>query len=310
MEYSYPFTLDHSSECNKTTTSICSSVQPTKPKSTMTSSFFTFIMVYLTLDVSYSWTTHTAGNMVGVTYAGNGHYEIGTVCPDNAELGYQCDARNPSGTFLDVNAVRSFCNQIGSSTQYGFGHGVTTSQGCGECAQLRVLRTDGTYNYMTVMRVDLYSNTMEVGETEIGALLDRSGYQVGDVAPFDYQLVSCPGVSSTGSTGSTGSTPSGSSASTPYPTSRSSRSGRWRSYTEEEPAINSTGKAAIIASCLIVIVIIIVGCFCFYKYKKKKGSANFGDNKENATDNDINIDGNAAGNNDTSNNDTADGGNW
>lgn len=141
-------------------------------------------------QVTSAWTSHSAGNMKGVTYAGGSIYNAGTMCPSNTKQGYVCDSRNFGAEYLDPTAVSSFCSGYpGTSSQYGFGHGVTSSQKCGECAQIRVPRIDGSYNYMTVMMVDHYTWSMEVGTTEIPHLLEGTQWQVGDFANFDFRLV-------------------------------------------------------------------------------------------------------------------------
>ena len=101
-----------------------------------------------------------------------------------------CDGRNFGDKYLDATEMSSFCSShSGSSTQFGFGHGVTSSQKCGECAQIRVPRTDGSYNYMTVMMVDHYTWSMEVGTTEIAYLVDGTPWVVRDRADFEFRIV-------------------------------------------------------------------------------------------------------------------------
>ena len=151
-------------------------------------------MVYWTLDVSYSWTWNSAGGMKGVTYAGGETYGTSTLCPANVNLGYACDGRNTdAGTNLDAGTVEAFCNgHVGTSKQWAFGHAVQDkqSQSCGQCAQIRVARTSGGYNYMTVMMVDAWTDSMEVGTTAMGYLLEGvDGKALGDRLDFEYQIV-------------------------------------------------------------------------------------------------------------------------
>ena len=130
--------------------------------------------------------------MSGTTYAGGSIYNVGTMCPSNVNQGYACDGRNFGDMYLNPSTVSAFCSgHPGNYKQYGFGHGVSSSQKCGECAQIRVPRTDGTYNYMTVMMVDHYTWSMEVGTTEIAYLVEGTQWVVGDRADFDFRLVDC-----------------------------------------------------------------------------------------------------------------------
>ena len=155
-------------------------------------SFFAFFIIYITFNVSYSWTWNLQGGMLGLSYGIGGRYEIATVCPQNVSLGYYCDASsNDEARYLNGTAVESFC-EIQNSTQVAFGTAVIRSQICGECAQLRVLRTDGEYNQMTVMMVDSFSFRPEIGDTELESFIANTGYQRGNFVPFEYQLVTCP----------------------------------------------------------------------------------------------------------------------
>jgi len=138
----------------------------------------------------------SAGSMSGVTYASGTIYNVGTLCPSNgnyqsgAQQGYVCDARNFGDKYLDPSVTGAFCQgYLGTSKQYGFGHGVTASQKCGECAQIRVPRTDGSYNYMTVMMVDHFTWSMEVGTTEIAYLMEGTNWVVNDRADFEFRIV-------------------------------------------------------------------------------------------------------------------------
>merc|ERR1719445_1843094 len=137
-----------------------------------------------------SWTSMSAGGMSGVTYASGTIYNVDTMCPNNVNQGYVCDGRNFGDKYLDATAMSSFCSShSGTSAQFGFGHGVTSSQKCGQCAQIRVPRTDGSYNYMTVMMVDHFTWSMEVGTTEIATLVEGTQWVVGDRADFDFRIV-------------------------------------------------------------------------------------------------------------------------
>eukprot|EP01084_Bolivina_argentea_P259589 438057_1 len=150
----------------------------------------TFITFQITFYVSYSWTSMGGGGMSGVTYASGTIYNVGTMCPSNANQGYVCDGRNFGDKYLNPQSLRVFCSgHLGSSRQFGFGHGVTAQQKCGQCAQIRVPRRDGSYNYMTVMMVDHFTWSMEVGTTEIAYLVQGTNWVVGDRANFDYRIV-------------------------------------------------------------------------------------------------------------------------
>lgn len=130
------------------------------------------------------------GGMSGVTYAGGSIYNVGAMCPAHVNQGYVCDGRNSGAQYLDPSTVTHFCSShLGTSTEFGFGHGVSSSQKCGECAQLRVRRVDGSYNHMTVMMVDHFTWSMEVGTTEIASLLDSTQWSIGDRADFEFRIV-------------------------------------------------------------------------------------------------------------------------
>ncbi len=153
-------------------------------------SFRALITLALTLDACYSWASMSSGGMSGVTYASGTIYNTNTMCPSNVNQGYVCDGRNFGDQYLDAGEMSAFCaGHTGSSRQFGFGHGVTASQVCGQCAQIRVPRTDGTYNYMSVMMVDHFTWSMEVGTTEIAYLVDNTKWVVGDRANFEYRIV-------------------------------------------------------------------------------------------------------------------------
>ena len=197
-------------------------------------------MVYWTLDVSYSWTTNSAGSMDGVTYASGVVYNVGTMCPSNVNQGYACDGRNIGTNYLNPNTVSSFCSDhIGTSTQYGFGHGVSSSQTCGQCAQIRVARESGGYNYMTVMMVDRHTASMEVGTTEIQHLLEDTGSALGDRLDFDFRIVNggdCYASFDDDASSSPGSPSDG--RNTPSPTTSTSTS------TESSPTDSSSGGSS------------------------------------------------------------------
>merc|ERR1719384_1047116 len=149
------------------------------------------IFVFLSaINVVHSWTSMGSGGMAGVTYASGSIYNVNTMCPSNVNQGYTCDGRNFGNQYLDPAVTSAYCGgHLGTSRQFGFGHGVTSGQTCGQCAQLRVPRTDGTYNYMTVMMVDHFTWSMEVGTTEIAYLVEGTQWVVGDRADFEYRIV-------------------------------------------------------------------------------------------------------------------------
>merc|ERR1719384_1527770 len=149
------------------------------------------IFVFLSaINVVHSWTSMGSGGMAGVTYASGTIYNVNTMCPSNVNQGYTCDGRNFGNQYLDPAVTSAYCSgHLGTSRQFGFGHGVTAGQTCGQCAQLRVPRTDGTYNYMTVMMVEHFTWSMEVGTTEIAYLVEGTQWVVGDRADFEYRIV-------------------------------------------------------------------------------------------------------------------------
>ena len=145
------------------------------------------ILCFLSININicYSWTSNTAGGMAGVTYAGSTVYNVNTMCPNKANQGYACDGRNSGDKYLNPSTLSSFCSSH-SGTTYGFGHGVTASQKCGQCARIRVPRKDGGYNYMEVSMVDHFTSSMEVGTVEIEYLLAGTKWVKGDRADFEF----------------------------------------------------------------------------------------------------------------------------
>ena len=155
----------------------------------------TIITLCLKFDVSYSWIKWTKD---GVTYSGGTTYNMKTLCPTQSSTNlyqpYACHPTNQGIKKLDASDVSPFCDEYYKADsikqkQFGFGHGVTDDQACGKCGQLRVLRQDGTYNYMTVMKVDSTTTSMEVGTVEIDYLLEGTGEPKGNRLNFEYRIV-------------------------------------------------------------------------------------------------------------------------
>ena len=180
--------------------------------------FVALAVTAMIINASYGWTSFSSVGMHGVTYAGGTIYDVNTLCVGGVNQGYACDGRNSGVKYLNPTTVNTFCQLRSSSSnykQFGFGHGVigvSPAQSCGECAQIRVPRTDGTYNYMLVMMVDTATESMEVGTTEIPYLMEGTQWVVNDRADFDFRIVDCDNTDFGGTTPSTPSSP------TPQPT--------------------------------------------------------------------------------------------
>jgi len=100
----------------------------------------------------------------GITYHDDHSYEVDTYCAENHDMIHMCwymddewVAQKPScdntcqaaKQFQQDNVMSQFCQR---SDRIAFGHPVDNN--CGECVEIRVLKSDGTYNMVTVMTVD------------------------------------------------------------------------------------------------------------------------------------------------------------
>uniref|UniRef100_A0A7S4SY22 Uncharacterized protein n=1 Tax=Alexandrium monilatum TaxID=311494 RepID=A0A7S4SY22_9DINO len=117
---------------------------------------------------------------------------------------------------------RTFSGQGDKTLLQGFGHAFTkVADGlpCGYCAAVRAKRvlTDGGYNYMLIMRVDVTDDiSPEVDEVtaEFGAGVVR--FPEADRIPYEYKIVSCE--TGKADDGRSSSPPAPSPSSTPLPT--------------------------------------------------------------------------------------------